>query len=270
MTTPSPEIGVQMYSVREIFDADPAGTLEKLAAIGFEVVEPFGYVDRAAQLARLHADAGVRALTGHAPLIGGFTQSDGTPIAVPEWDETFAASAELGIETVIDPFTPAELWRDAAAVEALAERFSKAAERAASFGLRVALHNHDQEFLARIGDESALEYFSRSVDPAVLFELDLYWATAAGADVVLLAGALGPRLVATHVKDGSMTPAPRTPETPVGQTPAGQGEVPLAAGLEAMTSLRLAVVEFDAYDGDILDGVAQSRAWLSRQLAAER
>ena len=49
---------------------------------------------------------------------------------------------------------------------------------------------------------------------------------------------------------------------PTDQVPAGTGVVDLAGALEAATSAEFAVVEFDAYPGDIWDAVAVGFSYL--------
>ena len=39
-------VGLQLYSVRDDMKTDPLGTLKKLAAMGYKVVEHAGYSDR--------------------------------------------------------------------------------------------------------------------------------------------------------------------------------------------------------------------------------
>ena len=75
------------------------------------------------------------------------------------------------------------------------------------------------------------------LDPAVLLEVDAYWATAGGADTPALLGRLGERVYALHIKDGDLA------TDGSGQVPAGRGRVPMAEVLAAApTALR--VVEF--------------------------
>ncbi|WFR67058.1 hypothetical protein P9139_21375 [Curtobacterium flaccumfaciens] len=57
-----------------------------------------------------------------------------------------------------------------------------------------------------------------------------------------------------------------TAQIPQDQTPAGQGDVRLASALAAATALEYAVIEFDHFEGDVFDGVAQSYEWLAAQL----
>jgi hypothetical protein len=61
---------------------------------------------------------------------------------------------------------------------------------------------------------------------------------------------------AIHVKDGGLA----TDAT--GQVPAGEGQVPINDVIAAAPNA-LRVIEFDAYDGDIFDGIAASYAFLS-------
>ena len=93
--------------------------------------------------------------------------------------------------------------------------------------------------------------------PEVLLEVDLYWAAAGGADLVPLLQRLGDRVRFVHVKDGAL------PGSIDDQVPAGQGDVLLDAALEAASGADLAVVEFDAFRGDILQGIAGSFSYLT-------
>ncbi|WP_020658467.1 sugar phosphate isomerase/epimerase family protein [Amycolatopsis benzoatilytica] len=236
---------VQLYSVREAFAADPDETLRRLAAIGFKRVEPYGVVENAKALGAGLPAHGLTAPTAHAKLIG------------EDQDRVFAAARELGIDVVIDPLVPAARWQDAADVAATAEALNAAAKVAAGHGVRVGYHNHWWELESRIDGRTAFEFFADRLDPAIVLEVDTYWATAGGVDAPALLGRLGERVHAIHVKDGSLA----TDAT--GQVPAGQGRVPLASVLAAAPGA-LRVVEFDQYDdGDVFDGIAASFAHLA-------
>ena len=67
---------------------------------------------------------------------------------------------------------------------------------------------------------------------------------------------LGSRVALLHVKDGPIESDPST------QLPAGQGAVDLPAVLAAAPHATR-IVEFDAYRGDIFDGIAESLAYLA-------
>lgn len=256
---------VQLYSVRDAIDADLDRAVERVAEIGFTRVEPYAFHLRTADYARAFTATGLTAPSGHAAVIDA---SDPSPI--------FDSAAELGITTVIDPFIPTERWQSADGVRATAERVNELAAEAATRGLRFGYHNHQWEFTNRIDGRPAYEYFVGLLGPDVVLEVDTFWATVGGADVPAVLRSLGSRVHALHIKDGKVsgdiaTALPSSESALVvpdalraafeNQTPAGQGDVDVAAILGAAPHA-LRVVEFDAYSGDVFDGIAQSLAWL--------
>lgn len=263
----TPKISLQLYSIHEALDADLDGSLGRLADIGFTTVEAFDFVRRADALKESFAKHGLDSPTAHAILIEdeGVATPDGL-LTVPPAEETFAAAAILGIKVVIDPFVAPDRWTTSEDVDRNAERLNARAVQAAEHGLRVGYHNHDHELSTLIDGRTALEVFAERLDPSVALEVDLYWATAGGADPVALLDRLGDRVIAVHVKDGPMRPGISARELPTDQQPAGQGDVPLAAVLGADTAIEYAVIEFDHYEGDIFEGIAESYRFLNSTL----
>jgi len=239
------KLSVQLYSVRDAFAHDPTGTLARLAEIGFTQVEPYGIRENVAVLRTALPAHGLTAPTAHAQLLD------------PQIDQrtVFAAAAELGIGVVIDPLVESARWQDRADITATASALNDAAKVAAEHNITVGYHNHFWELESRIGDRTALEVLAEQLDPAVVLEVDTYWATAGGAEAPALLRRLGDRVRAIHVKDGSLA------TDGSGQVPAGQGQVPVADVLAAAPQA-LRVVEFDHYDGDIFAGLAASLAFL--------
>jgi len=263
MATPS--ISVQLYSVNAALNADLDGGLSKLADIGLRYVEGFDFVRRPAELRAALDRYGLTAPTGHAYLVSDeITRADGTVIRVPSMEETFAAAKHLGVELVIDPFVPPDKWTSMEAVKETANKLNSSAAVASEHGLRVGYHNHDHELRPQIDGRPALEVLADHLDEQVCFEVDLYWAAAAGVDLVGLLSRLGDRVVAVHVKDGTLGDHIGWGKKPTGQVAAGEGEVPLQPALEAARSARYAVIEFDAYDGDVFDAIAKSYSYLKQ------
>jgi sugar phosphate isomerase/epimerase len=228
-----PTTSVQLYSVRDAVAEDLDGAVARLAEIGLEHVEPYAFHERTEEYGRALAAAGLTAPSGHAPVIG----SD-APEAI------FDAAVTLGMATVIDPFVPAEHWQTAEQVADLAERVNGLAVLAAERGLEFGYHNH------------AWELFVGHLDPAVVLEVDTYWAQVGGADTPALLAALGDRVRLVHVKDGTLDGDVEA------QQPAGSGEVDVPAILAAAPRATR-VIEFDAYAGDVFAGIARSFAWLA-------
>lgn len=263
----SPQISVQLYSIHPELDADLDGSLAKLAAIGLTQVEAFDFVRRADELKASFDTHGLVSPTSHAILLQdeGATTPDGL-LTVPPMEQTFAAAKTLGVEIVIDPYVGPSEWQTREQVAAIANRLNERAKQAAEHGLRVGYHNHDHELSQTIDGTPVLEVFADLLDPAVVLEVDLYWAAAGGADPVALLQRLGNRVAAVHIKDGPLRPGLSAANLPDDQTPAGQGDVPLAEVLSSIKGIDHAVIEFDHYEGDTFDGIAQSYAWLKGQL----
>lgn len=257
-----PEISLQLWSVREELSADPDDTLAKVKSAGFNQVEAFGFVDRVKELASGFERHGLTSPTAHASLTSRVENPFDSSIRTPESEEVFAAAAALGVATVIDPFVVAERWQSLDEIKKTAARLNEAAAVAARFGITVGYHNHSQEFVFSIGGRYGLEVFADLLEPHVVLELDVYWAAAAGVDVIALIHRLNERIFALHVKDGSLEPTPSIDTVPSDQVPAGNGVVPLTESLHAATNLQYAIVEFDHFNGNIWNGVTQGLAFL--------
>nr|WP_158867785.1 sugar phosphate isomerase/epimerase [Leifsonia sp. AG29] len=235
---------MQLYTVRELLTEDTAGTLERLAEIGFTQVEPFAFLSFGEKLRDGLSRAGLSAPTTHQGFIGG------------DLDEVFAAAKELGVETVIDPYVAPERWQTADDVAAIARQLNEAAEVAAKHGVRVGYHNHAHELESTIDGVTALEFFAGRLAPEVVLEVDTYWVTVGGVDPVELLPKLGDRVVALHIKDG-----PGTTETK-DQVAVGQGSLPVEQIIAAAPDA-LRVIELDDSRGDRFQAVADSFAFLT-------
>ncbi|MEP6562659.1 MAG: sugar phosphate isomerase/epimerase [Nakamurella sp.] len=250
--SPRPDLSVQLFSVREQLAADFSGTIATLAKIGLTRVEPFGMVNFAEQLKVALADNGLSAPTSHQSLVD------------IELTQVLDVAADLGVGTVIHPFTPPADWTTRTDVERVAEVLSRAAERAAGYGIRIGYHNHDWELRLQLEGTTSLELLLSLVDPAVVLEVDTYWAAVGGQDVPELLGRLGDRVVALHLKDGPLT------GVTADQLPLGSGDLPAAEILAAVTALEVPVIEFDQYAGDIFDGISAAYGYATSTLGFSR
>ena len=242
MTRP---IAVQMWSVREQAATDFPGVLRRISDIGYVGVEVFGlYGRRPADVRRLLDDLGLAVCSVHAPFPAG-------PDAWRILDE----QRELG--------APALAWSleqdEFASADSIArgvERVNEGAANAATYGMRVAYHNHWAEFGALPDGRRPYEVLLDLLAPEVLVELDVYWTQLAGADPARVAGGLGDRLRFLHVKDGPAT----TPDAPM--VAVGRGRLDIPAILGANPAVRWHIVELDRCDTDMLEALRDSYAYL--------
>jgi sugar phosphate isomerase/epimerase len=254
-------ISLQLYTVKEALKADPDATLGRIADIGFTAVELYGLQEFADAYAAGLAKHGLTAPSAHVPL------------AIGDLEASFDLAEKLGVKTAIESFTPPTHWESPDEIARLADKLNSAVEPAAARGLRVGYHNHDGEIRNHVEGVTGLDHFASLLDARVVLEVDAYWVAAGGEDLVEFLTRNAERIKFIHVKDGSLTgdlpnqvPAGHIsgdkPEHLASQLPAGQGVVPLAAGLDAVPDLEFAVVEFDAYSGDLFAGIAEARQFL--------
>ncbi|MDQ1552538.1 MAG: hypothetical protein QOD50_1960 [Actinomycetota bacterium] len=241
-----PQLSVQLYTVREAMQEDPAGTLARIAAIGFDQVEPYNFPAFPGLGVALKA-ASLTAPTTHAHFVG---------IPDDELAALFESAKELGIPRVIDPHVPAERWQSAESVAEIAAQLNAAAIIAAEHGVTIGYHNHAHELESIIDGRTALEVFVDSLAPEVKLEVDTYWALVGGQDPVALLGRLGERVVAIHVKDGAGTAETKD------QTAVGSGTLPIRDIIEAAPSA-LRVIELDDSRDDRFQAIADSFAYLT-------
>lgn len=245
------EISVQLYSVREAIAEDLPGAIARVAELGFTNVEPWGFVDKVDQFREALTGNNLSAPSAHAGLV-----------AAEAVQPIFAAAAALGVRTLIDPMVPAERWATREDVQATADRLAELAGQAADHGLTIGYHNHWWELAQKVDGRPALEVFAEVLDERVVLEVDTYWAAVGGVPAPELLARLGERVKFLHVKDGPIT------EDPKAQLPAGTGAMDVPAVLAAAPEA-LRVVEFDAYAGDIFEGLAASLAYLRGLSPAE-
>ena len=237
-------LSVQLYSIRDALAADLPGALARLAALGVTQVEPFDIVGDPDGLRDALAAAGLSAPSVHARVGAGV-----------ELDRVFESAAAIGTHTVVHPHSAPELWSSESGVDGVAEELARAADAAEAYGLRVGYHNHHWELASRVGGRPALERLAERLPPAVVLELDTYWAAVGGEDVVALLGRLGERVRLVHLKDGPID------KDNAAQLPLGAGAMPVAEIVAAATAAELAVLEFDDYAGDLFEGLAASLAF---------
>jgi sugar phosphate isomerase/epimerase len=244
-------LALQLYTVRDQLASGRKPVLDAVRSYGYGAVEPYDVLtDPEAQRADLD-EAGLAVCAVHAKALG------------EDADAFLDGAKTVGADTVIVPWAPPERFADADAIGALARDLNEGAARAAGRGLRFGYHNHAFE-MATVGGRTGLEALADALDPAVLLEVDTYWAAVGGQDVPALLGRLGDRVRYLHVKDG-----PVTKDDPM--TAVGGGIMPVAEILAACPSAEWHVVELDRCATDVLTAVRDSLTWLTgRGLATAR
>jgi sugar phosphate isomerase/epimerase len=183
-------ISFQLYSARKFPPIE--AQLERLAAIGYDAVEPYrgAYGDDPAGFRKKLDAVGLACPSAHIGLDG----LDADRAAAVDTAKT------LGLELVIIPAVPQDQRTQAVdGWKALAGKLSDHAAHLAEAGLKLAWHNHDFEY-RRLADGS------RPIDhllaaKGVLWEPDIGWIVRAGEDAAAEMTKYADRIACFHVKD---------------------------------------------------------------------
>ncbi len=210
MTAP---IGLQLYTVGKEMDADPFGTLKRVAAVGYRTVEtsPLGKTPLP-DLKKGLADTGLKSPSGHFLL----------PDLMTKLEQHIDGSKQLGQEymviTVPWVADPSRVKADPAGGQMAfflallqgltlddwkwnAEQFNKIGEQVKKAGLTLGYHNHNFDFKP-LGSTTGYDEFIRLTDPnLVKLELDCGWMIVAGQDPVAYLTKYPDRYRLLHIKD---------------------------------------------------------------------
>ena len=192
------QIGVQLYTVRDAIKADFAGTLEKIAAIGYQEVELAGYFDHSAKEIRAMLDkTGLTAPSAHFPL----------DVLQTHLPETIESAHIVGHKFLVCPWFDEKLRNEPDAYKKLGAEFNKLGEATKKAGIQLAYHNHIFEFQPGADGKLPYDILLESSDPnLVKMEMDLCWFTLGGQDPLEYFNKYPARFPLVHVKDLKMVP----------------------------------------------------------------
>ncbi len=283
------QIGLELYTVRDLLAKDFEGTIAKVAEIGYKEVEPVGYGNLdpkqfRALLDRYH----LTAPSTHAGVTQGpdlEKQLEGQQIMGHKYTEVHAARATA-------PRVPAAGAPKTGAARALPKRDTEeGVKRTAAqlnrdgkltqkFGMKVLVHNHTQEyeFVEGSGTKRPQDILLAETDPAlVAMQLDVGWASVAGQNIIEMFQKNPGRFELWHVKDATglknmdtkLTPNQRRGASKL--VPVGEGDVDYKTifGKAELAGLKHFCIEQDnaAESGDSMAAARTSYVNLKRVLA---
>lgn len=186
-------LGVQLYTVRDLFEADARGTLEALAEIGVKDCETAGLFEHKAKDVRaIMDDLGLISRSAHTRL----------PQLKESMESDFEVAQTLGQDKLYLGWIPEE-ERTPDGYRALADLLNRRGEEAKAQGLMIGYHNHEFEFIEQDG-VTGYDILLERTDPAlVTMELDFFWVADAGVDPLDVFAKAPGRFSACHIKDRS-------------------------------------------------------------------
>jgi sugar phosphate isomerase/epimerase len=177
---PRDKMGLQLYTVRDAMARDAVGTLKRIAALGYQEVETYGfepdglgYYDMPArEFAQRLRDLGLTSPSGHYDL----NRFAGAPDADLDRyvDRCIDGAQLLGQRYITWPFVEPE-FRPLERFKEVVTRLNRLGERVAKSGLQFAYHNHGFEFVEQDG-RVPYDLVIDDTDPKLVkLQVDLYW-----------------------------------------------------------------------------------------------
>jgi sugar phosphate isomerase/epimerase len=240
-------IGIELYTLRREAAADLAGTLARVAKIGYKEVEFAGYHNHPATEVRdLLKQNGLTAPAAHIAI----TEIQSTP------DKTFEDARTVGHEWIVAPTPPPGKRDTVEDWKRVAEQFNAAAKQVKAAGFRFGFHNHNDVF-KKIGDVVPIDVLMKETDPALVFyEMDVYWVVNGGGDPVDLLTRYPGRFKLMHLKDSMGAPDHKMADV-------GSGTIDFKAVLARAKNVEHYFVEHDDPPNAFAD-VAASYSYLSK------
>jgi len=192
-------VGIEMYSVRESLKQDPFGTVRQIAKLGYEGLEFYApyfewSVEQTKEMRALLDELKIRCFSTH---------NDLAYFAPDKLQRTTEMNQILGSKYVVlawaDPKT-LDGWKK------IADTLNDSATKIEAEGLRVAYHNHEQEFKPLEG-KRPIDIIAANTKKSIALQLDVGTCMEAGVDPVAFIRANAGRVRSIHCKEWSRDPA---------------------------------------------------------------
>ncbi len=200
-------VGLQLYSVRKAMETDPAGSLKKLADMGYIFVEHANYVNRKfygydpKEFKKLLSGLELQMPSGHTVMTA-HDWDDSKNDFTDKWKYTIEDAATVGQKYVISPWLDEDLRHDTDKLKKFMDQFNKCGELCKASGMKFGYHNHNFEFNTKVGDGTLYDYILANTDPALVAQqMDVGNMLGAGGIALDLLKKYPGRFELMHVKD---------------------------------------------------------------------
>jgi len=206
-TKPRYKMGLQLFTIRDVMASNPSATMEKVASLGYEDTETYGfdpktisyYGLKAKEFGQLLDDHGLTTTSGHYDLFRYLNAPETELLAYV--DQCIIGAAALKQKYITWPWLDPQ-DRGIETFKLLAPKLNKVGERIKKAGLSFAYHNHNFEFIDHDG-ENGYDIIMKETDPVLVkLQIDLYWVMRASklTPAELFRRQPG-RFVMWHIKD---------------------------------------------------------------------
>jgi sugar phosphate isomerase/epimerase len=197
--------GIQLYTLKEMFPNDIPGTLSLVAKTGFTELEAYGYGDGKifgmaySDFAKRASDLGLNIVSGHH--LTGLAMPDMKGTLVNDWERAVADAKAAGQKYMVIAWLHPTERETLDGYKKVIELLNKSGETCKQYGVRLAYHNHDFEFMDLEGSVP-YDLMLKELDPSlVAMEMDLYWVRFANKEPLTYFENYSGRFELWHVKD---------------------------------------------------------------------
>jgi sugar phosphate isomerase/epimerase len=200
-------LGLQLYTVRDDMKKDPAGTLKKLAAMGYQYVEHAGYYNgkfygySTDDFKQLLNDNGLKMDSGHN-FLGSKQWDKSAHDFTDEWKKTIDDAAAVGMKYLISPGVDESLCGNMNDFRHYMDMFNKTGELCRKAGIHFAFHNESYEFNHTLDNTVLYDLILQSTDKKlVLQQIDIGNMYEPGGRAMDYLKRYPGRFLLMHVKD---------------------------------------------------------------------
>lgn len=202
------KLGLQMYTVRDSLKADPLGTIEKVAAAGYQGIEfankiaeqehGTGWGISAADLKKTVDGLGIEVVGSHFRPSDMATMGDSYYRDYDQIKQIADFYRQVGAHYLSIPI---DIYPNKDYLLKRCETYNKCGEICKSLGIQLLYHNHYNEFQYLEG-ETMLDIMLANTDPELLgLEIDAYWMLRGLFDPAKTILEYGDRVHLLHIKD---------------------------------------------------------------------
>lgn len=247
-------IGLQLYTLRDEIALDFAGTLRKVAALGYKGVEFAGYGDiPAEEMKSLLDELGLKGFSSHVSL----------QAMRQDLQKEINYLKTIGAEFMICPYLmPEDRPQSSEEWSKLFSELQEIGTEVSKQGLTFGYHNHDFEFHGQVGDDNAFDaMFNQTTPAAVQVEMDVCWVQFAGKNSIEYINKYAGRLPLLHLKDFSTDEQGQMKTLELGQ---GSVNLPAVIEASAKAGVKWLIVEQDVCQNPPLESITNSYNWLKQ------
>jgi len=201
------DIALQLYSLRDDIGKDYAGTIKKVAEIGYTAIEAANYNDgkfygKTPEEFRADIEnVGMKVLSSHTGkgLSEKELKSKDFTEAMKWWDECIKAHKAAGMSYIVTPSM--EVPKTLNDLQTYCEYYNEIGRRCKENGMAYGYHNHAFEY-QKIEDKVMYDYMLENTNPEyVFFQMDVYWTVMAQKSPVDYFNKYKNRFALLHIKD---------------------------------------------------------------------